>query len=109
MIGILKKYLDYIGVKDFMSLRGDELDTYNTWQEVLSKEVTVINLREFAELQIAELQKDLKKHVKEGNDRDALFTTARLENYEAMVDFIDEPDRSKNSLKEHINNLLSSN
>ena len=106
MIGILKKYLDKIGVKDFTELTGEERATYDKWHEVLSKEITVETIREFIELQVVDLRKNLKSYVMDGKERQALLATARLENYEALLDIIDEPNRSKESLEQHIKSLL---
>ena len=109
MIGILKKYLDKLGLKDFTELTDEERVDYDKWYEVLSKEVTVESTKEFAEQQIVELQKDLKRYVREGKDREALFATAKLDNYEALLEIMDEPNRTRENLEGYIKNLIDEN
>ncbi len=106
MIDVLKRYLDKIGVKDFTALSGEERTTYDNWVDILSKTLTIESIKEFIELQIPELRTKLKEHVENGEDRKALYITAKLNNWEALLDLIEEPDRSKEVIKEHIKHLL---
>lgn len=105
--GAISKYLEKLGVADFTGLTGDERSTYDEWQEVLRKEANVEDLVKFIEYQLATLTTDLRKAIREGDDRQALYTTARLENYEAMRGVLTAPERNKEALAKHITSLLN--
>ena len=108
MIGgeILKKYLKKVGVKSYLDLQDDEKATYNEWEETLTEEVTIETITEFAVDQLEVLNKTLKDAVIQGEDRKALLTSAKIENYEALIGVIETPRQEKEALIEHIETLL---
>lgn len=103
---MLNKYLTKLGVNDFTELDAEERATYDEWREVLEAEATVENIGEFIDAQIKTLGGELQEAVREGHDRKALLITARLENYNDLQAVITAPDRNREALQAHINNLL---
>lgn len=106
-IGLLRKYMsEKLGVGDYTQLSADEKKTYDGWEAILTKELTLDNLRNFLAKQNVTLGKELREAVEKGADRTALKIAARMENYEAIVAFIDEPNRSREVLIAQITNLI---
>lgn len=108
-MGLLSKYVkDKLGVGDYTQLSGDEKKTYDAWEAILTKELKLDDLRNFLAKQQVTLGKELREAVEKGADRTALKIAARMENYEAIVAFIDEPNRSREVLIAQITNLIDS-
>lgn len=108
-IGVLRKYVnEKLGVADYTQLSGDEKKTYDGWEAILTKELKLDDLRNFLAKQSVTLGKELREAVEKGEDRRALKIAARMENYEAIVAFLDEPNRSREVLIAQITNLLNS-
>lgn len=103
---ILQKYLKKVGVADFTELDPEERATYDTWRETLEAEVTVDTLTTFIKAQLANLSRELQEAVREGHDRKALLITARLQNYNDLMEVITAPDRNRESLAIFIDNLI---
>ena len=103
--GLMRKYLEKLGVSDYTDLSADEKRTYDQWDTVLSRDLTLENLRDFLGKQLVTLSKELREAVGKGEDRLALRIAARLENYEAMAAFIDEPNRTREQLIIQLKNL----
>lgn len=99
MENLLTKYLKKLGVEDYSELTDVERATYEEWQRILSHEVRIDDVAEYLEGQIARLNKELRAAVTEGEDRDALKITAKIENYEAIIMFIKEPLERRKSLE----------
>ena len=81
--------------------------TYNKWIDILNDEFTLDRLTEFISNQIQELNKELIELVRDGKERQALYTTARLENYQSLHAMITMPDRNRQMLEEHLKELLA--
>jgi len=106
MKNILVEYLKKLGVKDYSELTDLERKTYEEWEKTLSTEVRIEEVAKFLETQVKKLQRVLKEHAKLGEDREALYTVARIENYEAIITFIKEPlERRKSLERELLNNI----
>lgn len=105
-IALLKRYREKLGVGDYTELTDDEKKTYDQWEAILTKEITLENLREFLGKQQLVLAKELREAVTNGEERKALRISARLDNYEAMAAFIDEPTRSRDNLIAHLKTLV---
>lgn len=105
-IGLLKKWLAKQGIGNYTELSGDEKRTYDQWEAILTKELTLDDLRNFLAAQIVALSKELREAVEKGEDRRALRIAGRLENYEAIVAFVDEPTRSREALIAQITSLV---
>ena len=105
MKDLLAKYLNKLGLSDYRELSQVERATYEEWERVLSKEVRIDDVSKFIKGQVDMLQKELMQAVKEGEDRDALQITAKIENYEAIVSFIDEPEQRRKALFQEIESL----
>lgn len=103
---LLKKYLDKVGVSDFTQLDDTERGTYDEWRKVLESEVTLADVEKFIKVQILRLNTELQKAVREGNDREAYIALARLENYNDLIAVIGAPERNREVLAAHIDNLL---
>lgn len=104
--GILKKYLEKLGVGSYVELEDDEKRTYDEWEEVLTAEVSLKTIEEFIADQLEVLYKDLRENTKKGEDRQALLATAKIENYEALQAVIAQPQQEREALTEHIKALL---
>lgn len=106
MTDILKKYLEKLGLKDYSELTTAEKEVYKQWEEVLARDVRIEDVAEFLERQVKQLSRDLREAIKEGEDRQAILLTAKIENYETIILFIREPTEAKKRLeKELLENL----
>lgn len=109
-LGLLKRYIkEVLYGEDYTTLSVEEKKTYDGWEAVLTKEVKLPDLRNFVAAQMPLLGKELREAVEKGEERRALKTAARLQNFEALLAYVDEPDRSRENLINHISNLLESN
>lgn len=106
---LIKKYFNRLKVNDFTELTEEERATYDEWQAILTEEPTVESMGRFLTSQIKNLEGELRVAVRDGEERKALFITARLENYNDLQAVIDAPERNREALAAHINNLLTSN
>lgn len=102
MKNLLTELLKKLGVEDYSQLTDLEKATYNEWQQILSHEVRIENVAAFLEVQVKRLSKELMKAVLEGEDREALVITAKIENYEAIIMFIKEPTERRKSLEQQL-------
>jgi len=108
-LGLLRRYIsEKLGIEDYTKLSGDEKKTYDQWEAVLSKELKLDDLRTFLTKQNVVLAKELRDAVEKDEGRKALRIAARIENYEAIVAFIDEPNRSRENLIAQLTNLINS-
>lgn len=106
MKNLLAKYLEKLGLQDYSELSTVERQTYEEWERILSHEVRIEDVATFLEKQVARLHRELREATKEGEDRQALFKTARIENYEAIIAIIKEPNERRKELeRELLNNL----
>lgn len=105
---LLKKWLQKLNISNVTELSAQERQTYEQWESVLAKELKLDDLRAFLAKQTVTLSRELREAVKNGENRRALTITARLENYEAIVAFIDEPNRSREALIGQLTNLIAS-
>ena len=96
-----------LNVDGYSDLTEDEKRTHDEWNAILTKEADIPHLVAFLQKQILVLGRDLREAVTKGNDRNALYITARVENYEAIVAILTEPDRNREALIARITNLLN--
>jgi len=106
-IGMLKKWLDTLEIEDYTQLSEQEQATYNQWEQVINKEPNLDELKDFLRKQLVVLSKELREAVEKGEDRRALRISARLDNYEAIVEVLDEPERSREVIIANIKNLIT--
>lgn len=104
---LLKRWLEKLGIADYLGLSLAEKATYDQWEAILTRELSLDDLRSFLAKQQVALSKELREAVRKGEDRVALVITARLENYDALIAFIDEPNRSRETLIAQITNLIA--
>lgn len=104
---LIKRYFNRLKVDDFTQLTEEERATYDEWQEILTAEPSVEILSKFITSQVHNLESELRAAVRDGEQRKALFITARLENYNDLQAVIDAPERSREALAAHISNLLT--
>jgi len=107
MKALFRQYLDKLGVQDFTQLSDEERQTYDEWVVAYEAETTVETMRKFVETQQVQLAKDLREAVQNGDDRAALYLTARLANYDDIYALIVAPDKGRQQLEAHIKNLLN--
>lgn len=106
MKNLLATYLGKLGLKDYSELSAVEKATYKQWEDVLSKEVRIEDVAKFIQAQKKSLEKKLRDATREGESREALLYTARIDNYEAIITFIKEPlERRKSLERELLNNI----
>lgn len=103
---LLSRYLEKLGVADFTQLDAEERETYDQWREVLEKEATLEDVTKFIEHELSNLNKELQEAVRDGDDRKAILTAARLQNYNDLKHVITAPERNREQLAGYINNLL---
>lgn len=108
-LGLLAKWLEKAKVEDYTQLTDQEKATYDQWHELLTRELNLDDLKTFLQRQITTLSKDLREAVEKGEDRRALRLVARLDNYEAIVDMLNEPNRAREVLIGQITSLISTN
>lgn len=104
-MSILNKILEVRGLKRH-ELNEEEKQQFEQWEEVLSEEMTAETLSNFLKDQIKRLQKELIESSKARDVDKSSYLSARIENYETMVDFVDEPERTKERLEEHLKELI---
>lgn len=104
-IGLLQNWLQKLGGRD--ELTPEEKQTYNEYYEVLSKELTLEDFSQFLQSEVLNLHDHLREAVRKGEDRKALYLSARIENYKVLVDFIEAPEREREALIEHITSQIS--
>lgn len=102
MENLLKKYLEKLGLADYSELSPQERATYEEWERILSHEVRIDDVAKFLESHVGRLNKELREAVTNGEDRDALKITARIENYETIIMFIKEPLERRKSLEQQL-------
>jgi len=108
-IGLLKQWLANLEIKDYTELSEQEQQTYNEWEKVITKELTLDDLKSFLQKQQVALSKQLREAVVEGEERKALRIAARLDNYEAIVEMLAEPERSRETIIANITSLITTN
>lgn len=105
-IGLLKGWLDKQGIDDYTQLSEQEKATYDAWEAILTKELNLTTLKDFLVKQVLVLGKELRDAVEKGEDRRALRLVARIDNYEAIVAMLNEPDKSREVLIAQITSLI---
>lgn len=106
-ISLLNRYMhEKLNVGGYSNLTDDEKRTHDEWNAILTKEPNVQDLVAFLHKQVMVLGKDLRAAVQGGDERKALYIAARVENYEAIVAILTEPDRNREALIAQITNLL---
>jgi len=106
-LGLLKTWLEKQEIPDYTQLSEQEKATYDQWHAILTKELSLDDLKAFLAKQAATLSKELREAVVKGDDRLALRLVARLDNYEAIVAMLDEPSRSREVLIGNLESLIS--
>lgn len=106
MIDILKKYLANIGVKDYTELTPEEQKTYQEWTDIFEKDIKPEDLQKFLKSNIGNLSEEMKECVKKGQNREALFKASQIDVFNKIIDFVNEPNRQKQAIENHISSLL---
>ena len=106
-IGLLQNWINKIGGRD--QLDAEEKATYDEYYEVLTKELNLEDITQFLKSEIYNLHSQLRQAVEAGEDRKALYISARIENYQVWSDYMEAPEREKEALIEHITNSLNTN
>ena len=107
-INLLNRYMhEKLNVGGYTELTEDEKRTHDQWNAILTKEANTQDLVAFLHKQIAALGKDLREAVQSGAERKAIYIAARVENYEAIVAVLTEPERNRDALIAQITNLLN--
>lgn len=99
-IGLLQRWLEKLGGRE--ALDEEERQAYEEYYEILTRELTIEDLTDFLKSEIYNLHGKLRQAVEDGKDREALYLSARIENYQAWADYMEAPEREKESLIEHI-------
>jgi membrane-associated HD superfamily phosphohydrolase len=104
-MSILNKILEVRGLKRH-ELTEEEKIQFDEWEDVLRDELTVENMSNFLKQQIKRLQKELIESSKARDVDKSSYLSARIENYEVLVGFVDEPERTKERLEKHLEELI---
>jgi hypothetical protein len=108
-LGLLRKWLDKIGVEDYTQLSEQERVTYNEWEKTLTAEFNADKLATFLKREVQKLNKELREAVIKGEERQAILITGRLDNYEAILATVQSPDKAREALVAQISNLIRTN
>ena len=106
MRDIIERYLKKIGIRNPDELTPEEKATLEQWTEIFGKEVDINTIANFLETEIARLHGIIKEAVIEGNDRQALNATSRVQNYEAILGIIRQPEAERERLKARLEALM---
>lgn len=104
-IGLLQNWINKLGGRE--QLDAEEKATYDEYYEVLTRELTIQDIIEFLKNEIYNLHNALRRAVEAGEERKALYISARIENYQTWVDYMEAPEREKEALIEHITSSLN--
>lgn len=104
--GILKKYLKSIGSKDYTDLTPEEQATYKEWIDIFEKEITPNDLERFLKAELKNVTEEMRENVKEGKNREALLNASKLDVYDRIINFVNEPDRQRKSIENHIKGMI---
>lgn len=107
--GLIKTWLGKLDIKSIDELTIEERQSYDEWNNLLNSELTLEKLAEALRNESELLNVELREATQKGDNRKALFVSARLENYAKIIAYIEEPEREKEALIEHITSLLESN
>lgn len=103
--GLLQTWIQKLGGRDALS--EEERQAYAEYNDILSRELTIDDVNEFLTNEIYTLNIALRKAVEEGKDREALYISARIENYQVWADYMGAPEREKDALIEHITSSIN--
>lgn len=105
MRNIIENYLSAKKLKK-NELTQEEQKTLDLWNEIFSQDVNMEMVAKFLETEIDRMHGIIKKSVLDGKDREALIATSRVQNYEAILQMIRQPEAEKESLKARIQSLI---
>jgi len=103
---ILEKYLEAIGVDDAIHLTEEEKATFNMWKETLEGEVTIKTMSEWLKEEIELANRQIRKHVEAGENREALYQASRIDVMESLLGMIQSTKEAKSELEETIKGLI---
>ena len=101
---VLRKYLQKIGVKNYLDLNDEEKETYKLWEQSLSgRKLTDDEVANFLNTEEDETIKKLIE--KELSTREDIFLKMKLDMIRKMRSFLNMPALEKRMLEENIKNL----
>lgn len=102
---LLEKFLKKQKIESVTELRGDEKETFDRWEKILSEgEITVDKIAEFCQNQINLIESKWQEldNSDKKNDRLVLLHTV----YRAILSTIKSPAAERESLERYLNQLL---
>lgn len=106
-MNILNKTLEKLGIADIRDLTPAEKQTYQQFEELMQREVTIEDLKKMIPILRGQLEDKLLDPQNNG-DHD-LFLKARIRNLKDIYAFITAPERNKKALEANLSNLIKFN
>lgn len=106
-MNILNKTLERLGVKDIRDLTPSEKATYEQFEELMKREVTIDDLKKM--LPILRAQLDDRLLNEENSTKQDLHLKARIRNLRDIIAFITAPERNKKALEANLKSLIKIN
>ena len=100
---MLENFLKKIGVKGYDELTQEEKAVYQQYQEVLTKQVTVDDIKSFIKAQIDTILISLSDY--DNPAKKDIYLKARLRDMMMIKALLESPDKAKENLKNVIKNL----
>ena len=107
MNNILQSTLKRLGVKDVRDLTPQERQTYDQFEEVIKRQVTVDDLKKMLPVLRGQLEDRLLDP--ENNTERDVFLKARIRNLKDIEAFITAPERNRRALEANLKTLIRSN
>jgi len=104
--GLIKQWLTKLKIGGIDELTDEERQSYDEWNKLLSEDLTLEKLGEQLKAESENLSTELREATVKGDNRKAVFISARLENYAKIIAYIEEPERERQALIEHITSLI---
>ena len=102
---LIEKLLEKRKIKDISELTGDEKETFDKWEQILSQgEMTVDRISEFCQAQVKTIEAQLKNldNPPQKNERLIIYFNV----YKTLSNLIDNPQAERESLERYLQQLI---
>jgi hypothetical protein len=103
---MLQQFLNKLGVKGYEDLNQEEKQVFQQYQEVLTKEVTVADIKTLVKNQIDAILISMAEYS--NDSRKEMYLKARLRDMMMIKALLEAPDKAKENLKQVIKGLYES-
>ena len=101
---LLDKILNRRGIKNISELSGEEKNTFDKWESVLTGEITTEKIREFCIQQRAKMIDEELGNFNNSERKDN-FIKAIIHVYSKLIKLIDSPEVERKSLERYLDQL----